>query len=150
ARIAGEVDEAERAVGRLRDVPRGLLRVTLPLNFDFMGPLVVDFAKKYPEMTLEMVGTDRVVGLVDEGFDLAIRAGALADSTLIPRPLATIRRFVVASPAYLKKRGRPRTPAALEKHDALVFGAGASPSVWRLVSGEETVDVAVKARITTN
>jgi DNA-binding transcriptional LysR family regulator len=150
ARIAGEVDEAERAVGRLREVPRGRLRVTLPLNFDFMAKIAIDFAKKYPEVELEMVETDRVIGLVEEGFDLAIRAGALADSTLIARPLASIRRVVAASPKYLDKRGRPRTPAALEKHDAIVFGAGASPSVWRLISGESTIDVAVKGRLVTN
>jgi DNA-binding transcriptional LysR family regulator len=150
ARIIGEVDEAENAVGRLRGVPRGLLRVTTPLNFGFMGVIFAEFAKKNPEVILEVVATDRRVGLVEEGFDVAIRAGALSDSTLIARPLATIRRIAVATAGYLKGRGRPREPADLATHDALVFGAGASPTTWRLEKGTDAVDVAVKPRLVIN
>jgi DNA-binding transcriptional LysR family regulator len=150
ARIVGEVDEAEQAVGRLRGVPRGLLRVTTPLNFAFMGTVLADFARKYPEVTLDVVATDRRVGLVEEGFDVAVRAGALSDSTLIARPLATIRRIAVASPGYLKKRGRPRQPADLAEHDCLVFGSGTSPTTWRLEKGAASVDVVVKPRLVIN
>jgi DNA-binding transcriptional LysR family regulator len=150
ARIIGEVDEAENAVGRLRGVPRGLLRVTTPLNFGFMGAILADFAKRNPEVTLDVVATDRRVGLVEEGFDVAIRAGTLSDSTLIARPLATLRRIAVATSDYLKKRGRPREPADLAKHDALVFGAGTSPTTWRLERAASVVDVAVKPRLVIN
>jgi DNA-binding transcriptional LysR family regulator len=150
ARIIGEVDEAENAVGRLRGVPRGLLRVTTPLNFAFMGTILAEFVKKHPEVTLDVVAADRRVGLVEEGFDVAIRAGSLADSTLIARPLATVRRLVVASPGYLKKHGRAREPADLARHDCLVFGAGESPTTWRLEKGSTSVDVVVKPRIVIN
>jgi DNA-binding transcriptional LysR family regulator len=150
ARIISEVDEAERAVGSLSGVPRGLLRVTTPLNFGFLGPVLADFVRKHPEVTLDVVSTDRRVGLVEEGFDVAIRAGTLADSTLIARPLATLRRIVVAAPAYLKKRGRPREPADLAAHDSLVFGAGESPTTWRLEKGSTAVDVVVKPRLVIN
>jgi DNA-binding transcriptional LysR family regulator len=150
ARIIGEVDEAELALGRLRGVPRGLLRVTTPLNFAFMGAILADFVNKHPEVTLEVVSTDRRVGLVVEGFDVAVRAGALADSTLIARPLATVRRIAVASAGYLKKRGRPGRPAELAQHDCLVFGSGESPATWRLERGSTSVDVAVKPRIVIN
>jgi DNA-binding transcriptional LysR family regulator len=150
ARILGEVDEAENAVGRLRGSPRGLLRVTTPLNFDFMGAILADFVKKHTEVTLDVVATDRRVGLVEEGFDVAIRAGTLADSTLVARPLATVRRIVVVSPEYMKKRGRPRQPADLAEHDALVFGSGESPTTWRLQKGTTSVDVVVKPRIVMN
>ncbi len=150
ARIIGEVDEAEVAVGRLRGVPRGLLRVTTPLNFSFLAAIVADFVRKHPEVTLEVVATDRRVGLVEEGFDVAIRAGTLADSTLIARPLATLRRIIVASPGYLKKRGRPRQPADLAEHDSLVFGSGESPTTWRLQKGTASVDVTVKPRLVIN
>jgi DNA-binding transcriptional LysR family regulator len=150
ARIIGEVDEAELAVGHLRGVPRGLLRVTTPLNFAFLGNILADFVKKNPEVTLEVVGTDRRVGLVEEGFDVAIRAGTLSDSTLIARPLATLKRIVVASPSYLKKRGRPREPADLAKHDTLVFGSGASPTTWRMQKGPSSAEVIVKPRLIIN
>jgi DNA-binding transcriptional LysR family regulator len=149
-RIVEEIDEAELAVGRLRGVPRGLLRVTAPLNFGFMGAIVSDFAKKHPEVTLEIVTTDRVVNLVEERFDVAVRAAALTDSTLIARALGSIRRIAVASPGYLKQRGRPRQPADLAKHDSLAFGAGASPTSWRLEKGSTSVDVAVKPRLIIN
>jgi DNA-binding transcriptional LysR family regulator len=149
-RIVDEIDEAELAVGRLRGVPRGLLRVTAPLNFGFMGAIVSDFAKKHPEVTLEIVTTDRVVNLVEERFDVAVRAAALTDSTLIARALGSIRRIAVASPGYLKQRGRPRQPADLAKHDCLAFGAGASPTSWRLEKGSTSVDVAVKPRLIIN
>jgi DNA-binding transcriptional LysR family regulator len=150
ARIIGEVDEAEVAVGRLRGAPRGLLRVTTPLNFAFMGAILADFAMKNPEVTLDVVSTDRRVGLVEEGFDVAVRAGPLSDSTLIARPLATVRRIVVASPAYLKKRGRPRQPADLSKHACLVFGSGEAPTTWRLQKGATAVDVVVTPRLVIN
>jgi DNA-binding transcriptional LysR family regulator len=150
ARIIGEVDEAEAAVGQLRGVPRGLLRVTTPLNFSFLGGILAEFVKNNPEVTLEVVATDRRVGLVEEGFDIAIRAGALSDSTLIARPLATLKRIVVASPAYVKKHGRPRDPQDLAQHETLVFGAGTSPTTWRMVKGSTSAEVVVKPRLVIN
>jgi len=149
-RIIGEIDEAEVAVGRLRGVPGGTLRVTTPLNLGFLGPILADFAKRYPEVTLEVVSTDRLVGLIEEGFDVAIRAGAMIDSTLVARTLGSIRRIVVASPSYLKKRGRPRAPSDLAKHDGLVFGAGAAPTTWRLENGTASFDVTVTPRLVIN
>src|SRR5688572_28451226 len=82
-RIVAEIEEAERAVSQLQDTPRGALRVTAPMSFAFLGPIVADFLKRYPDLSLELVCTDRVVDLVEERFDVGIRAGALADSTLI-------------------------------------------------------------------
>jgi DNA-binding transcriptional LysR family regulator len=150
ARIVEEMDEAELAVGRLSAVPRGLLRVTTPLNFGFMGGIFADFASKNPEVTLEVVSTDRIVNLVEERFDVAVRAGTLSDSTLVARPLAKVRRVVVASGAYLKKRGRPRQPADLAEHECLVFGGGPAPSVWRLEKDGTGIDVTVKPRLLIN
>ena len=78
ARIVAELEEAERAVGNLQDGPRGKLRVTAPLNFGFLGAIAAGYLARYPEVELELVCTDRVVNLVEEGFDVAIRARALA------------------------------------------------------------------------
>ena len=87
ARIVAELEEAERAVGNLQDGPRGKLRVTAPLNFGFLGAIAAGYLARYPEVELDLVCTDRVVNLVEEGFDVAIRARALGDSSLIARSL---------------------------------------------------------------
>ena len=114
ARIVGEVEDAERAVSSLQESPRGLLRVTAPLNMSFLAPIVSDYLARYPEVQLEFFATTRRVDLVEERFDVGIRAGPLADSTLIARSLGTAAWFLVATPAYLKKRGRPQVPRRLE------------------------------------
>jgi DNA-binding transcriptional LysR family regulator len=150
ARIVAEAEEAELAVTRMQAAPHGLLRVTAPLTFSLLGPLVADFMKSYPEVQLEMVCTDRAVDLVAEGFDLAIRAGRLADSSLMVRRLGSIERLVVAAPSYVKARGAPRSPKELEKHDCLLFGAGREGNVWNLQTGSKSVEVAIRARLVVN
>src|SRR6185436_12514716 len=104
ARIVGEVEDAERAVSSLQEAPRGLLRVTAPLNMSFLAPIVSDYLARYKEVQLEFFATTRRVDLVEERFDVGIRAGPLADSTLIARSLGTAAWFLVATPADLKKR----------------------------------------------
>ncbi|MFO0551483.1 MAG: LysR family transcriptional regulator [Polyangiaceae bacterium] len=150
ARIVAELEEAERAVGSLQAVPRGLLRVTTPLNLGFLGPIFAEFAHRFSEVELEIVATDRLVDLVEEGFDVAIRAGNLADSTLVARPLGSSNRIIVASARYLERHGVPREPAALVQHAALVFGTGRNPTSWRLVSKGQAVEVVVKPRLVVN
>ena len=148
ARIAGEVEDAERAVTSLEESPRGLLRVTAPVNAAFLGPIVGDYLKRYPEVRLDLFCTARSVDLVEERYDLGIRAGALADSTLIARTLGSVRWFLVATPSYLKKHGRPRAPEDLKKHDCLLFGAGLSGAGIRLQNGDKSVQLALSARLT--
>src|SRR5690606_10624081 len=123
-RVVAEVEEAELAVTRMQSAPRGLLRVTVPLNFGFFGPIVSSFLSRYPEVDLEVVCVGLVVDLVQEGFDVAVRAGRLADSTLVARSLGGLESFLVASPAFLRKHGAPKQPGDLEQLDCLVFGAG--------------------------
>src|SRR5260370_10849152 len=106
ARIVGEIEDAERAVSSLQEAPRGLLRVTAPVNVAFLGTIVSDYLKRYPEVRLDLFCTGRAVDLVEERFDLGIRAGTLADSTLIARTLGSVRWFLVATSASLKRRGR--------------------------------------------
>ncbi len=150
ARVVGEVEEAERAVGNLQDAPRGLLRLTTPLNFDFVAPVATEFLARHPDVQLEIVCTDRVAGLVEEGFDLAIRAGRLADSTLIGRRLASLRSYLVASPAYLGERGRPRSPDDLVRHSCLLFSGGSVRGAWRLLREGRKIEVALRARLVVN
>jgi DNA-binding transcriptional LysR family regulator len=147
ARIVGELEDAERAVGSLAVTPRGLLRVTAGVNNNYLGDIVADFMKRYPEVSVELLCTGRSVDLIEERFDLGIRAGVLADSSLIARHLGSINWFLVATPAYLKKRGRPRAPDDLKGHDCMLFGAGTMTMQLRLARGDDHVQVAVPARL---
>jgi DNA-binding transcriptional LysR family regulator len=147
ARIVGEMEEAERAVNSLQGTPRGLLRITALVNASFLGPIVSEFLERYPEVQLELFCTQRTVDLIEERYDLGIRAGVLADSTLIARSLGSVRWFVVATPAYLAKHGRPRSPKDLQKHEWLLFGAGAAGTVVNLERGDASVQMSVSPRL---
>jgi DNA-binding transcriptional LysR family regulator len=145
-----EIEDAERAVSNLQETPRGLLRVTTGSNAAYLGPIISEYLKRYPEVRIELFCTGRTVDLIEERFDLAIRAGALADSSLIARSLGSVRWFLVAAPAYLKKRGRPRSLDDLKDHDCIVFGTAPSGTGFRLASGAKSVSVAVSSRLLVN
>lgn len=130
--------EAEDAVTQLQAKPQGRLRINTPMSFGRLHivPLIPGFLKKYPGIEVEMVMEDRVVDLVDEGFDIAIRGGDLPDSSLIARKLATMRYAVCASQHYIEQHGAPQTPEELVDHNCLLFSYGASE--WSFVcDGEE-------------
>ena len=149
ARIVSEIEEAEQTVHRMQSSPRGLLRVTAPLSFIYLEPVVAEYLSLYPEVQLHLVCTDRAVDLVEEGFDVAIRAGKLSDSSLVTRSLGAAHRVLVASPSYLRKHGQPRTPAELSKHACLSFG-GQVHNVWSLQSGEKRAEVRLTSRLFVN
>ncbi len=140
--------DAERAAHELQSEPRGVLRVTAPVAFgtQFLPDVVTSFLRAYPlvEVTLEL--TDRVVDLVDENFDVALRAGALPDSSLVARRLAGTTFTTVASPAYLAARKRPRKPADLSTHDCLLHGI-AHATKWSFRAGRATQKVSVRGRL---
>ena len=148
--IIAAVEDAERAVTSLQETPRGLLRVTVPASSQFLGPILADFRARYGGVQLDVVCTDRLVNLVEESFDVAIRAGVLSDSTLMARNLGTLPYILVASRRYLEKRGRPRSPDSLAKHDCLVFGVGPHPKVWCLTQGDETHEVSLTPALSVN
>ena len=147
ARIVSEIEDAERMVTSLQSTPRGPLRVTAGPNSAFLAPIISDYLKRYPEVRIELVSTTRAVDLVEERFDLGIRAGTLADSTLVARLLGRVGWFLVASAAYLKKRGRPRTPEDLREHDFLFFGRGLEGVGPRLEKDGRTVQLALSPRM---
>lgn len=147
ARIVGEIEDAERMVTSLQNTPRGPLRVTAGPNASFLAPIISDYLKRYPEVRIELVTTMRAVDLVEERFNLGIRAGTLADSTLVARLLGRVGWFLVATPAYLKKRGRPRTPEDLREHDYLFFGPGLDGVGPRLEKDGRTVQLALSPRM---
>lgn len=131
-----EVSEAERAVRDLRDVPRGLLRVTsVPLvSHQFLVPTARDYLARYPDTQVEIVASKRQVDLVGEGFDLGVRPGALEDSSLMSRKLAPGHAVVCASPDYLERMGHPDEPEDLAGHDCVTWGLG--PARWRFADRE--------------
>lgn len=149
-RVAEELDAADRAVTEMEAAPRGLLRVTTPINFGFLGETVARFLERYPEVEIDLHCADRVVDLVEEGFDVAVRAGRLADSSLVARSLGVLRSYVVASPAFLARAGSPRTPDDLEGFDCVVLGAGADWTKWRLRRDGGIRAVKVRPRLTVN
>lgn len=143
-RIVAEIENAERAVRSQHETPRGLLRVTAPVNVAFLGPILSAYLVRYPEVRLELLASARRVDLIEERFDVAIRTGHLADSTLVARTLGAIEWILVATPGYLEKRGRPTKPADLESHDCLLFGSSSSVSLQRQGITEE---IAVPAKL---
>lgn len=122
-RMVAEAEQAERAVGRLSEVPSGSLRVAAPMSFGFLHliPAIETFMTRHPDIDVDMSLNDRLVDVVEEGFDLALRIGRLKDSSLIARKLAPARIVTCASAAYLDRRGRPEGPADLRDHDCLIY-----------------------------
>ncbi len=118
ARVLKDVEEAEQVVACEQVVLTGRVRVACPMSFGLkhLAPLLADFLKQHPELSLDLDLNDRHVDLVDEGFDLAVRIGRLEDSSLVARRLNRIRFVCVASPDYLERVGRPETPADLATH----------------------------------
>src|ERR1700750_1707248 len=112
-RILADVEEAEQAAESERTRPSGRLVGSAPLGFGrlHVSPVMSAYLKRYPEVAGELRLEDRIVSLVEDGIDLAVRVGELADSTLVARHVGSMRRIVVASPAYLEARGEPKRPA---------------------------------------
>ncbi len=132
-RILADIERTEQAIGELQSQPRGTLRISAPMSFGHLhlASAVLDYMQAYPNVSVDMVLNDRVVDLIEEGCDLAIRIGRLADSSMIARRLATARLVVCASPAYLSARGVPQRPDDLTRHDCLTYAYSPSPHLWR-------------------
>lgn len=151
-RILGDVEEAEGSVRAERSQPSGRLVVSAPLMFGrlHVSPIMSTYLKKYPDVSGELRLSDRIVNLVDEGVDLAVRIGHLADSSVVARTVGDMRRIVVASPHYLKARGTPQTPYDLAGHDIIQFTASNSLSDWYFIEDGREVRVPILSRFATN
>lgn len=134
-------EEAEDAARDEAASPRGLVRLAVPMTFGIahIGPALPDFLSRYPDIAVDLHLSDEVVDIIGGGFDAALRIGALPDSSLKARRLAPVERYLVASPAYIKRRGRPRHPADLKDHDCLCYAYLPNPESWRFThaNGEE-------------
>jgi DNA-binding transcriptional LysR family regulator len=131
--ILEEVQEAEAIVSQAALQPRGVLRINAPLSFGVLhlAPLWPRFMQQYPEVQLEVSLIDRVVDIVEEGYDMAIRISRSGASSNVARKLATSRNIVCAAPDYLARRGVPRTPAELTQHDCIAYTYNPSAIEWQ-------------------
>lgn len=152
-RILGEIEEMERQVSSSRAEPKGLLRVNAPLGFGrtHVGPAISSFARRYPEVEVQLHLTDRPINLPDDAIDVAIRFGDLPDSRLIARKIASNRRRLCAAPAYLEAFGHPQVPKDLSQHSCIVLRQNdAAFGSWRFSRGKQTESVKVHGSLTTN
>lgn len=145
-----QLEDAELSITQMQAEPRGLLRITAPLNYGFLGGIVAEFLGQNPLVQVELVCTDRMVDLVEEGFDIGIRVGRLSDSSLIARSLGSGVGFAVASPAYIRLHGDPRNPDDLKGHECIQFRVGGKGKSWRLISGKRTVDIPIRPPLIAN
>jgi DNA-binding transcriptional LysR family regulator len=153
-RILAEVEEAELSAQDERTHPRGKLAVSAPLLFGRMhvAPLLSRFLATFAEVSAELMLTDRLVNLVEEGVDVAIRIGSLPDSSLIATKLGQTRRVLAAAPAYLvEKGGMPEHPRELARYDIISFDALLPDTEWVFIgAGGDEIRVRIKPRLTTN
>ena len=136
-RILAEADAADEAAAGINAEPRGRLAVTAPVLFGrmFVMPGIVDYLSRYPDTEVSAVFLDRVVNLLEEGVDVGVRIGELADSSMRALLVGSVRLVLCASPKYLQRRGAPRAPQALLEHSIIASSAGSGALDWRLAPG---------------
>lgn len=153
AAILNELEHAESAISSTRADPRGPIKVTAPNSFGrlHIAPHVPSFLARHPQMSVRLHLTDRLVDMVPERIDLAIRIAALPDSTAIVRTLAPNRRLIVASPAYLRNHKAPRSPEDLLEHNCLLLRfPGSKQFRWTVAGGDGPVTVRVSGNLDSN
>ena len=150
--VLGALEEAEAEVSARRGHAVGVLKVSAPVSFGLLhlAPLWSAFMAAPPDVSLELSLSDRVVDLVEEGFDLAVRIARLPSSSLVSRKLSSTRTVLCASPRYLKAHGRPRHPSELTRHQVLAYNLLSIGESWEFTGPEGTVTVKVQPRLRTN
>ena len=152
ARILADIDDAEVAVARFGREPRGTLRVSMPVIFGelHMAPLVPEFAARFPEVRLDLSLSDRMVNMLEEGFDMSVRISSMNDSSLVARKIGNAWGVVVASPAYLKKNGTPKVPSDLSAHECIRYSLITAQRDWRFRVRGRDVSIPVRSRLQMN
>src|SRR6266481_4558170 len=142
ARIFADAEEAEDFAREASSRPRGLVKLAAPLSFGtrWVAPMLPEFFRRYPDIAVDLHLTDAQTDLIGDGFDAALRIAVLEDSSLVARLIAPVRRFIVASPTYIARYGRPQHPHDLGAHQCLSYANRAKRDVWRFthrITGEE-------------
>ncbi len=150
-RIVADIEEAEAEVASVRGAPRGKLRINSGTAFGLhqLAPSLAEFLNRYPEIDIELSITDRLVDLIEEQADIAVRSGHIPDGPFVQRKLADLQRVICAAPAYLARRGTPKLASDLKDHDCIVVaGSGLNRWPFKTRSGVDVVDV--RPRVTTD
>ncbi|HSV35771.1 MAG TPA: LysR family transcriptional regulator [Ramlibacter sp.] len=150
--ILASVEASEAELSTRTDSASGLLKISVPVSFGIqhLAPLWGEFLDAHPRVSLDVQLADRVIDLVDEGFDLAVRIARLPDSSLISRKLASTRLVLCASPSYLERRGAPRHPQDLTQHELIGYSLMAVGDQWQFTGPEGPMTIKVKPRLWTN
>lgn len=136
--LLNDLAEAESIVGQSAVAPRGTLRLTCSYNMaqSRIAPAIAGFVERYPDVKFDVMVSDRMIDLVDEGFDLAIRVGQVGSDRLVARRLGAMQLVTCASPAYLQQHGSPETPQHLAAHNVLTYAYTAAPRTWRFTDSK--------------
>ncbi len=150
--VLARVEETEMQVSRLHDQPKGVLKINAPMSFGamYLGPLIAEFMSAYPDLKIELTLNDRFIDPIEEGVDVTVRIGILADSSLIARRLAPARRVLVAAPEYLKRFGMPKGPEDLMRHRCLNYGHTTTLQRWHLTRDGDTINLAINSVLCSN
>jgi DNA-binding transcriptional LysR family regulator len=148
SRVLESLEEAETAIGRRRGTVAGMVRLSVPVIFGrlYLTPRIGRLLNAHPALELDILFNDGLADLVADGIDLAVRAGVIADSSLIARRLGYVARYVLASTEYLNRHGTPETPQDLTRHDCLIFTHGASAAHWPFESKDGNFTIPVTGR----
>lgn len=151
-RILAALEDAEAALTSEHADAAGRLTISAPVSFGRLqlAPALPRFLAQHPGVAVDLLLLDRVVDLIDEGIDIAIRPGVLEDSSLVSRKLGEFRRVVCAAPAYLEDRGVPLTPQDLEHHDCIVFTLLDSSQIWRFCTPDGDVRIPISGPLRSN
>ncbi|NPU13354.1 LysR family transcriptional regulator [Bradyrhizobium sp. 83012] len=149
SRILADLAEAELAAESERLQPAGRLVVSAPVGFGrlHVGPVMSAYLSRYADVSAELRLEDRIINLVEDGIDCAVRIGHLGDSSLVARQVGSMRRIVVGAPAYFKAHGEPRAPEALARHQTIQFGPWPD---WRFVKDDRELRIPISPRLVTN
>ncbi|EPX99150.1 LysR family transcriptional regulator [Ralstonia insidiosa] len=153
ARLLEELQELEQTVSSSRGTPKGLLRVNATFGFGrrHIAPAVVEFARRYPEVEVQLELTDRSVNLADKAFDIGIWFGTVPDSRMVARRIVSNRRLLCASPEYLKRAGVPQVPRDLQSHQCIVLReSDAAYGTWYLTRASKQATIKVRGVLSTN
>jgi len=151
-RILAEIDEADASAAGAHAQPRGLVTVTAPVVFGriYVAPIVLELLRRHPGVSVRTLLLDRVVDMLEERVDVAVRIAHLPDSSSSALRVGSVRRVVCAAPGYLSRRGVPRVPGDLVDHDAIAFSAASTPPEWTFGDGASAATVRVRSRLLVN